>query len=292
LHAVFEAPNPTAPIPTIQIPKTQIPTTEIPTALVELSEVGVSFDGKVTWALQNVNLQVNPGERWVVLGPNGSGKSTMVQLVSGYLHPSVGALSLFGGQLGKGVDWRKLRLGVGVMSAAFAKMVRPELTGQDVVMTAKNGALEPWWHEYDDDDRTRAYELLKAGGFGYLATREFGVCSEGERQQIQLARVLMANPKLLVLDEPAAGLDLGARERLVARMAAVAADPTVPGLVLVTHHVEEIAPGFTHALVLRKGEVVAQGPFDETLTSEIVSHAFDVNVTIDRNGGRLNCRFV
>jgi iron complex transport system ATP-binding protein len=263
-----------------------------PFPLVELADVGVSFDGKSTWALQNVNLQVQAGERWVVLGPNGSGKSTMVQLVSGYLHPSVGALSLFGGQLGKGVDWRKLRLGVGVMSAAFAKMVRPELTGQDVVMTAKNGALEPWWHEYDDDDRTRAYDLLNAGGFGYLATREFGVCSEGERQQIQLARVLMANPKLLVLDEPAAGLDLGARERLVARMAAVASDPSVPGLMLVTHHVEEIAPGFTHALVLRKGEVVAQGPFDETLTSETISHAFDVNVTIDRNAGRLNCRFV
>ena len=281
---MFEATNPETPNPEILNPASS--------ALCTLSEVGVSFDGKATWALQNVNLQVQPGERWVVLGPNGSGKSTMVQLVSGYLHPSVGALSLFGGQLGKGVDWRKLRLGVGVMSVAFAKMVRPELTGQDVVMTAKNGALEPWWHEYDDEDRSRAYELLNSGGFGYLATREFGVCSEGERQQIQLARVLMANPKLLVLDEPAAGLDLGARERLVARMAAVAADPKVPGLLLVTHHVEEIAPGFTHALVLRKGEAVAQGPFDETLTSATVSHAFDVNVTIDRNAGRLNCRFV
>jgi iron complex transport system ATP-binding protein len=263
-----------------------------PNVLFSLRDVGVSFDGKQTWALHEVNVSAQVGERWVVIGPNGSGKSTFVQLVTGWLHPSVGELTLLGAQLGKGVDWRLLRTRIGVVSAAFAKMVRPELLARDVVMTARYGALEPWWHEYSASDRKRAYDLLDAGGFGYVAERSFGVCSEGERQQIQLARALMAVPQLLVLDEPAAGLDLGARERLIARISGVVGDAAVPGVVLITHHVEEIAPGFTHALVLRKGVAVAQGPIEETLTSETISHAFEVAVTLERNDDRYSCRFV
>ena len=259
-------------------------------SLIGLRGVGVSFDAKQTWALLHLSLAVRPGERWVVLGPNGCGKTTLVQLITGYLHPTVGDLSLLGARLGRGVDWRVLRTRLGVVSAAFAKMVRPELLAADVVMTAKYAALEPWWHEYSQEDRDRALRLLDAGGFAYLATRPFGVLSEGERQQVQLARSLMTNPDLLVLDEPAAGLDLGARERLVARIAAIAADPALPAAVLITHHVEEIPPGFTHALLLRDGQTVASGPIQETLQSSSVSDAFGVDVRLNYEDGRFAAR--
>ena len=264
---------------------------EHPDPLVALRGVGVSHDGRATWALRDLDLEVRRGQRWVVLGPNGSGKTTLVQLVTGYLHPSVGELVLLGGRLGHGVDWRRLRTRIGVVSAAFAKMLRPEIDALDVVMTAKHAALEPWWHEYDDADRARALALLDAAGFAHLANRPFGVLSEGERQQVQLARTLMGAPQLLVLDEPAAGLDLGARERLVGRMAAVAADPAVPGMVLVTHHVEEIPPGMTHALILRSGSVVAAGPVGDVVTGPVVSEAFGVDVEVEPSGrGRFACR--
>lgn len=255
-----------------------------------MAELGVSYNGLETWALRDLSVAIESGQRWVVLGPNGSGKSTFVQLITGYLHPTRGEFALLGGRLGQGVDWRKMRTRIGCVSAAFAKMLRPELSGRDAVMTAKHAALETWWHEYTDDDAARAQSLLDAAGFGYLADRSFGVMSEGERQQVQLARCLMVTPELLVLDEPAAGLDLGARERLVARMAAVAGDATVPAMVLVTHHVEEIPPGMTHALLLRSGEVVAQGPIETVLTSANVSRTFDLRVTIESGNGRFSAR--
>ncbi len=150
-------------------------------------------------------------------------------MITGWLHPSNGELVLLGGRLGHGVDWRALRTRIGVVSAAFAKLLRPEVVARDVVMTARYAALEPWWHRYDDADRQRADDLLAAAGFGYVAQRPFGVLSEGERQQVLLARSLMGATELLVLDEPAAGLDLGARERLVARMGAVAAGAEIRG---------------------------------------------------------------
>jgi iron complex transport system ATP-binding protein len=259
-------------------------------SLVGLVGIGVSYDAKQTWALQQLSMAVRPGERWAVLGPNGCGKTTLVQLITGYLHPTVGDLSLLGARLGRGVDWRVLRTRLGVVSAAFAKMVRPELLAAEVVMTAKYAALEPWWHEYSAADRERARALLDAGGFGYLASRPFGVLSEGERQQVQLARSLMTDPDLLVLDEPAAGLDLGARERLVARIAAIAADPARPAVVLITHHVEEIPPGFTHALLLRSGQTVASGPISETMRSSSVSEAFGVDVSLTFDEGRFAAR--
>ena len=259
-------------------------------ALVGLRDIGVSYDAKETWALRSLNVAVLPGERWVVLGPNGCGKTTFVQLITGYLHPTVGDLSILGARLGRGVDWRLLRKRLGVVSAAFAKMVRPELVARDVVMTAKNAALEPWWHDYDDDDRARAESLLASGGFAYLAERTFGVLSEGERQQVQLARSLMTEPDLLVLDEPAAGLDLGARERLVARIQSITASVELPGIVLITHHVEEIPSGFTHALVLRAGETVSSGPIEETLSSQTVSDAFGVDVQVSVQDGRYAAR--
>jgi iron complex transport system ATP-binding protein len=258
----------------------------------DLSNVRLSHDGGVTWALDGLSLQVGDGERWAILGPNGSGKSTLVQIMTGWLHTSHGDVEILGARLGKGVDWRRHRERIGVVSAAFAKLLRTDLVAQDVVMTALHGALETWWHEYSEADRQRAYDLLDAGGFGYLAQRSFGALSEGERQQVQLARTLMSNPDLLVLDEPAAGLDLGARERFVGRLTALAAEPGSMPIVLVTHHLEEIPVGFTHALLLRSGKAVAQGPASQVLTSENVSATFGVAVDVEERDGRWTCRIV
>ncbi len=261
----------------------------VPPAL-SLTDVRLSHDGGTNWALDGLSLEVNDHERWVVLGPNGSGKSTLVQIITGWLHTSHGDVAILGARLGKGVDWRRHRQRIGVVSAAFAKMLRTDLPAQDVVMTALHAALEPWWHEYSDEDRTRAYELLEAGGFGYLAQRSFGALSEGERQQVQLARTLMGNPDLLVLDEPAAGLDLGARERLVGRLTELAGDPSPMPIVLVTHHLEEVPVGFTHALLLRNGRAVAQGLIADVLTSANVSATFGVGVMVESRDGRWTCR--
>ena len=257
---------------------------------VELTGVSVSYDGLESWALEGLDWMVRPGERWVVLGPNGSGKTTLVQIITGYLHPTRGSLALLGARLGDGVDWRVHRQRVSVVSASFARQIRPALPAVDVVMTALHGALEPWWHSYTDDDRARARALLEGPGFGYVADRPFGVLSEGERQQVQLARARMRTPELVVLDEPAAGLDLGAREHLVAAVRTMAADEKIPAIVLVTHHVEEVPPGFTHALLLRDGHAVAAGPIDEVLTSERVSAAFGMNVMVTAAEGRFAAR--
>jgi iron complex transport system ATP-binding protein len=261
-----------------------------PVPAVSLSDVSVSHDGE-NWALRDLSLTVERDERWVVLGPNGCGKSTLVQILTGWNHASSGDVALLGARLGQGVDWRRHRQRIGVVSAAFAKMFRPEICARDIVMTAIYAALEPWWHEYSDDDHARAESLLADAGFGYLADRPFGILSEGERQQVQLARTLMGRAELLVLDEPAAGLDLGARERFVGRLATLASDVDGCPIVLVTHHVEEIPPAFTHALLLRAGDTVAKGPIAEVLTSEHVSATFGLPVRIIAEDGRFACRF-
>jgi iron complex transport system ATP-binding protein len=242
-------------------------------------------------AIDNVTWAVHPHERWVVLGPNGSGKTTLLQLATGHLHPTQGTVDVLGHRLGR-VDVRRLRTRIGLVSGAVTRLLRPGLTAHEVVVTGRHAALEPWWHTYTPDDHQRADDLLAAGG---LTTpehqqRPFGVLSEGERQQVLLARAVMGHPELLVFDEPAAGLDLGARERLVTRLRQLATDPTSPPVVFVTHHVEEIPPGFTHLLLLRKGRAVAAGPLAETLTSDHLSEAFDLDVTIDEVDGRYRAR--
>jgi len=239
--------------------------------------------------LHAVDWEVRPHERWVVIGPNGSGKTTMLQIVAGYLHPTEGTVDVLGCRLGR-VDVRELRRRIGMSSAAVSKMLRPELTALDAVMTARHAALEPWWHDYSADDRAKALGLLGRAGLAAAAGRPFGVLSEGERQQVLLARTLMADVELLVYDEPAAGLDLGARERLVGRLDEVARDSTAPPSLFVTHHVEEIPPSFTSALVLRGGEVVAAGPIEESLTSATLSDAFGLPVRVSRVEGRFLAR--
>jgi iron complex transport system ATP-binding protein len=196
---------------------------------------------------------------------------------------------VLGRRLGR-VDVRELRQHVGLVSASVGKLLRPGVTAAEVVMTARYAALEPWWHDYTDDDRRRARTLLDDAGFGYVADRPFGVLSEGERQQVQLARALMGDPELLLMDEPAAGLDVGGRERLVRRLAHLANDADTPPLVFVTHHVEEVPPGFTHVLLLRSGRATAQGLLHETLTSDNLSATFGLALRLQHEDGRFTCR--
>ena len=245
----------------------------------------VDLDRVGNAVLHGVDWEVLGGQRWAVLGPNGSGKTTLFELASGYLHPTRGSVEILGHRLGR-VDVRRLREHVGLVSTAVAKKLFTTLPAADVVMSAAHGALEPWWHAYSDEDRRRARSLLEVAGFGAIAGRSFGVLSDGERQQVLLARALMGDPELILMDEPAAGLDLGARERLLERLATLAADPGVPPLILVTHHLEEIPPGVTHAALLRGGRLVVAGPVDDVLTDEAVSGAFGVQVTVERRDGR------
>ena len=249
--------------------------------------VTLFFDGPTPSppVLAGVDWAVAPGERWVVLGANGSGKTSLLRLAGGWLFPTAGTVDVLGHRLGR-VDVRTLRRRLGYASGALASMLRPTVTGLEVVMAAKHAALETWWHTYDDADRARARALLERMGCGHLADRPVSTASDGERQRIQLARTLMGTPDLLLLDEPTAGLDLGGREALVARLADLAADPGAPATVLVTHHTEEIPPGFTHALLLRAGRVLAAGPLDGTLTGEALSACFDTTVTLERRAGR------
>jgi iron complex transport system ATP-binding protein len=248
---------------------------------VDLDRPGLNVLHRVDW-------EVGSADRWVVLGPNGSGKTTMFELASGYLHPTRGAVEILGGRLGR-VDVRRLRERIGLVSSALVKKLMTDITAADVVVSGRRGALEPWWQPYSDDDWARAHRLLEEAGFGYVAGRRFGWLSDGERQQVLLARSLMNDPELLLLDEPAAGLDLGGRERLVTYLGRLAADAGHPPTVMITHHVEEIPPSFTHALLLRAGGVVASGPVHEVLTDRNMSEAFGLPLCPQYANGRWTC---
>jgi iron complex transport system ATP-binding protein len=244
-----------------------------------LRGVTVSRDGRDLVA--GVDWDVRPGERWVLLGANGSGKTTLVRVASLYLHPTSGEVEVLGETLGH-TDVRLLRQRIAVVSASFADLLRPGISAHDVVVTARHAALEPWWHEYTDADHRRADHLLAQMGVGGLASHPFGTLSSGERQRVQLARTLMGDPGLVLLDEPMAGLDIAGREDLVGALADFAAGPSTPPVVLVTHHVDEIPPGFTHALLLRDGRVTFQGPIADALTSSRLTSTFGVALTVER----------
>jgi iron complex transport system ATP-binding protein len=248
---------------------------------------GVSFVRDRRAILAPLDWVVNVGERWLVLGANGSGKTTLVRLCALYEHPSNGVIRVLGEQLGS-TDVRQLRRRVGYSSAAMATQIRQELTALDVVMTAKHAALEPWWHRYDDADRDRARQCLDRMGVGRFAARSLGTLSSGEQQRVLLARTLMNDPGLLLLDEPSARLDLGGREQLVGALAELTTDPTAAPLVLVTHHLDEVPPGMTHVMMLRGGEVVARGEIDRTLTADALGGCFEMPLTLERrDDGRL-----
>ena len=253
------------------------------TPVLDLREVSVRRDDRLI--LDHVDWTVHRDERWVLLGRNGSGKTTLIRIAALYLHPSEGTVTVLGETLGR-TDVRRLRTRIALSSAALANTLRPSLAAADVVMTAKYAALEPWWHEYDEQDRRRARTLLTRYGCGELADHEFGSLSSGERQRVLLARVLMNQPGLVLLDEPTAGLDLGGREELVIALDDLAADPHAPPIALVTHHVEEIPGQFTHALLLADGKVLGAGPIDDVLTDEAVSECFGLAVHLRFESGR------
>lgn len=251
--------------------------------VVELSGVSVRLSG--TPVLTDVTWTVRTGERWAVLGRNGSGKTTLLRVVSLYLHPTEGHVVVLGERLGR-VDVRRHRQRIGVASAAVADLLHPRVTALDAVVTARHGALEPWWHEYTDADRARARGLLARFSVVDRADHVFGTLSSGERQRVLLARALMNEPGVVLLDEPTAGLDVGGREELVSDLGRLAADPSSPPLVMVTHHLEEVPVGFTHAVVLDEGRMVAAGRIDEVLTSAVLSAAFGVELAVGTEAGR------
>ena len=257
------------------------------TVALRLSGVGFVRDGQPI--LTDVNWEVTDGQRWVVLGANGSGKTTLLRIAALYEHPTTGTVEVLGQQLGK-VDIRRMRHRVGFVSPALAQMLRPHLTAADVVMTAHHGALEPWWHDYTDADRQRAEELLAQVGADGLAPRTIATLSSGERQRVQIARSLMSDPGLVLLDEPASTLDLGGREMLIADLTHLAADPTAPPLVLVTHRPEEIPPNFTHALLLKNGQILTQGPIENVLTSQTLSTCFNLPLTLTHQNTRYHAQ--
>lgn len=246
---------------------------------------GVTVRREGVPVLTGVDWRVAAGERWVVLGPNGSGKTTLLQVAAARLWPTSGTVVVLGARLGA-VDVRTLRPRVALVSAAVTRQLRADLHARDVVVSGRHGALETWWDDYTALDWEKADGLLALGGAGDVGDRPFGVISEGERQQVLLARALMGDPELILLDEPFAGLDLGARERLLARLTALAADPANPPIVLVTHHCEEIPPHFTHGGLVSGGALVASGPLADVVTSARVSACFGVAVTVGCTDGR------
>jgi len=255
--------------------------------VLELNDVSVRRGNRMI--LDGVDWSVNEGERWVVLGPNGAGKTTVIQLVSGRLHPTSGTVTIIGEEVGK-TDLAELRPLVGLASAALDQRLPSGERAIDVVVTASYGITGRWREEYDTLDLDRAQILLDVFGVGHLAERTYGTLSSGERKRVQIARALMPDPEVLLLDEPAAGLDLGGREELLAALSELAGDGRSPVMVLVTHHVEEIPPGYTHALLLRGGEIVAVGAADDVLTEAHLSDTFGVPLSLSRTDGRFTAR--
>jgi iron complex transport system ATP-binding protein len=256
-------------------------------AAFSLSGIRIVRDGRAL--VDHVDWTVHAEERWVVLGPNGSGKTTLLRVAGMQVLPTAGSVEVLGARFGA-TDVRAVRRRIAFVSQSLLRRLRPTLPAHDAVVTGRFDALEPYWHAYGPDDHERAGALMAAAGIAGLSRRPVGELSEGERQQVLLARALMGEPELLLMDEPAAGLDLGAREQLVARLAALAADPTTPPMVLVTHHTEEIPPGSTHCLLLRDGREVASGPIGDVLTSEHVSRCFGVDVAVATTDGRWTTR--
>jgi len=241
--------------------------------------------------LDTVSWLVEEDERWVVLGPNGAGKTTLLSIAAAQAHPTSGYAEVLGEMLGS-VDVFELRPRIGLASALLAERIPADERVRDLVLTAAYAVVGRWRETYQGMDEEQADALLHRMGVGHLSRRTYGTLSEGERKRAQIARALMTDPELLLLDEPAAGLDLGARERLVATLDGLARDPYAPAMVLVTHHVEEIPPSMTHALLLRDGRVVAAGPVEQALTADTLSDCFGIPLHVERRDGRFSARAV
>jgi iron complex transport system ATP-binding protein len=258
-----------------------------PDLLIDFNQVTVRRSGHTL--VGPLSWQVELDERWVVLGPNGAGKTSLLRLAAAELHPTSGTAHLLGEVLGR-TDINDLRPRIGLSSAAVASRVPLDEKVSDLVVSAGYAVMGRWREEYEDIDTDRAVDMLESLGAEHLSDRAYGTLSEGERKRVLIARALMTDPELLLLDEPAAGLDLGGREELVERLGDLASDPDSPATVLVTHHVEEIPPGFSHGLLLNEGSVVAQGLLEDVLTAENLSKAFRQSITLDRIDGRYFAR--
>jgi iron complex transport system ATP-binding protein len=255
--------------------------------VVGLSGVGVRRGDAML--LEDVTWSVDEGDRWVVVGPNGAGKTTLLSLLSAQIHPTLGTVDLLGERLGR-VDVFELRTRIGVASSQIARRIPGTERVSDVVISAAYSVMGRWREEYTDADHARADTLMSGLHVSHLARRTFGTLSDGERKRVEIARALMTDPELLLLDEPGAGLDLSGRESLVASLAALCADPLAPATVLVTHHLEEIPPGITHALLLGKAHVVASGPIDDVLNSEALSATYGMSLTLVHEDERWSAR--
>jgi iron complex transport system ATP-binding protein len=246
---------------------------------------GVSVRRETSNLLRNVDWTAHENERWIVIGPNGAGKTTLLQVAATVLFPTDGTVDVLGERLGD-VNVFDLRPRIGLTSAAVAERVPAGEKVIDLVLTASYAILGRWKEEYESADVTRAVDLLDALGCAHLIRRRFATLSEGERKRVQIARAMMPDPELLLLDEPAAGLDLGGREDLLRRLAVLARDPKAPMTVLVTHHVEEVPDGFTHAMLLRRGSVLAAGPIADVFTARNLSRCFGVPLEIEYRRSR------
>jgi iron complex transport system ATP-binding protein len=260
-----------------------------PDLLIDFRKVSLRRGGRVLVGL--VTWQVELDERWVVIGPNGAGKTSLLRIAAAMEYPSTGRAFVLGERLGR-VDMSELRARVGLSSSALSQRIPDDEVVRDLVVSAGYAVLGRWREKYEDVDYEQAVDMLESLGAEHLAERTYGTLSEGERKRVLIARSLMTDPELLLLDEPAAGLDLGGREELVARLADLAADPDAPAIVLVTHHVEEIPPGFSHALILSEGQVVAGGLLSDVLTAENLSTAFGQKIALDTIDGRYFARRV
>jgi len=246
---------------------------------------GVSVRRESSMLLRNVDWTAHENERWIVIGPNGAGKTTLLQVAATSPFPTEGTVEVLGERLGE-VDVFDLRPRIGLTSAALGERVPAGEKVIDLVLTASYAILGRWKEEYESSDVTRAVELLDALGCAHLIRRRFATLSEGERKRVQIARAMMPDPEILLLDEPAAGLDLGGREDLLRRLSQLARDPKAPMMVLVTHHVEEVPDGFTHAMLLRRGSLLAAGPIDEVFTARNLSRCFGVPLEIEYRKAR------
>jgi iron complex transport system ATP-binding protein len=255
--------------------------------IIALHDVSVRRAGRTI--LGPLDWEVGDGERWVVLGANGSGKTTLCSVASMALWPTTGTVDVLGERYGR-VDAREHRRRIGSAGSAIEAQMRDDLPARTLIMTARHGAFEPWWHVYEPADGERAAQLAERIGLGEHVDQPFGTLSAGERRRTSIARALMPDPDLLLLDEPTASLDLAARELLIRDLARLAAEARPRAIVLVSHHLEEIPPGFGHALVLRAGRVVAAGPIGSVLCDDVLSEAFGLPLTVAAGGGRWTAR--
>lgn len=245
---------------------------------VEVTRSNKRILGPLSW-------QVYEGQRWVILGPNGAGKTTLLQLLAALIHPSKGEVRILGERMGS-VDVFELRPRIGFTSSAMMDLLPHEERVMDVVLTSAYAIAGRWQEDYDLWDESRAKALLTTFGVRELSERILGTLSEGEKKRVQISRALMSDPEVLLLDEPAAGLDLGGREDILARITQYTSDEQSPVTIIVTHHIEEIPAGTTHALLLKEGQILFAGPIAETLTTLNIERVFGVDVNLSFDGKR------